>query len=144
MALGEIQWLQFKNKKTRERDEREYAEWAFPYGEEHKDKLTALLKELDPKESSKVAMVCLLTAKEIAERVHKIIDMPEHREYAIKSLAKDLKRYKSIFRNPENRAIYCVLGFIELEMTPELNYPTADEIREKAAALHTELIKYGK
>ena len=73
MALGEIQWLQFKNKKTRERDEREYAEWAFPYGKEQQDKITALLEELDPKESVKVATVCLLTAKEIVERVHKIM-----------------------------------------------------------------------
>ncbi|MBQ8830748.1 MAG: hypothetical protein IJ017_04030 [Oscillospiraceae bacterium] len=144
MALGEIQWLQFKNKKTRERDEREYAEWAFPYGKEHEEKVTALLKELDPKESPQVAKVCLLTAKEIAERVHKIIDMPEHRDYAIKCLAKDLKRYKSIFRKPEYRAIYCVLGFIELDMTPALNYPTADEIRIKANELLPELLKYGK
>ena len=144
MALGEIQWLQFKNKKTRERDEREYSEWAFPYGKEQQDKLTELLKELDPKESPQVAMVCLLTAKEIAERVHKIIDMPEHQEYAIKCLAKDFKRYKSIFRKPENRALYCVLAFAELDITPELNSPTADEIREKAAKLLPELLKYGK
>ena len=144
MALGEIQWLQFKNKKTRERDEREYAEWAFPFGQEQQDKVTALLKELDPKESTPVATVCLLTAKEIAERVHQIINMPEHQEYAIKCLAKDFKRYKSIFRKPEKRALYCVLGFIELEMTEELNYPSADEIRDKAAKLLPELLKYGK
>ena len=144
MALGEIQWLQFKNKKTRERDEREYAEWAFPFGKEQQEKVTALLKELDPKETTPVAMVCLLTAKEIAERVHQIIYMPEHQEYAIKCLAKDFKRYKSIYRKPEKRALYCVLGFIELEMTEELNYPSADEIREKAEKLLPELLKYGK
>ena len=144
MALGEIQWLQFKNKKTRERDEREYAEWAFPYGKEQQDKVTALLKELDPKESSKVALVCLLTAKELYERVAQIIDMPQHRDYAYKCLAKDFKRYKSIFKNLEKRAIYCTLGRIDLNMTEELNYPTADEIRKESEAVLAEFSKYGK
>lgn len=144
MALGEIQWLQFKNKKTRERDEREYAEWAFPYGKEQQDKITALLEELDPKESVKVATVCLLTAKEIVERVHKIMDMPEHKDYALKCMAKDFKRYKSIFRSIDNRAIYCVLAKIELEMTPTLNYPSAEEIRKQAEEIKAEFLKYGK
>ena len=144
MALGEIQWLQFKNKKTRERDEREYAEWAFPYGKEQQEKVTALLKELDPKESSQVAMVCLLTAKEIYERVAQIIDMPQHRDYAYKNLAKDFKRYKSIFKNLEKRALYCALGRVDLDITAELNYPTADEIRKEAALILEEFAKYGK
>ena len=144
MALGDIQWLQFKNKRTRERDEKEYAEWAFPYGKEHQDKVTALLAELDPQEDSKITIVCLLTAKEIVERVHKIMDLPQHRDYAFKCLSKDFKRYKRIFKTVENRAIYCVLGKIELEMTPSLNYPTADEIRHRAAEIEPELLKYGK
>lgn len=144
MALGEIQWLQFKNKKTRERDEREYAEWAFPYGKEHQDKVTALLKELDPKESSQVALVCLLTAKEIYERVNQIIDMPEHRDYAYKNLAKDFKRYKSIFRNIEKRALYCALARVELDITESLDYPPADDIRKDAENILTEFMKYGK
>ena len=144
MALGEIQWLQFKNKKTRERDEREYAEWAFPYGKEQQDKVTALLKELDPKESTQVAMVCLLTAKEILDRVKQIIDIPEHREYAFKCVAKDFKRYRSIFRKIENRALYYVLGRVEMDMTAELNYPTADEIRKQAEEILPEFLKYGK
>lgn len=144
MALGDIQWLQFKNKKTRERDDKEYAEWAFPYGQEHQDKVSALLAELNPKESTAISIVCLLTAKEIVERVHKIMDLPEHREYAFKCLAKDFKRYKRIFRTVENRAIFCVLGKIELEMTPALNYPTADEIRKMAEEITPELMRYGK
>lgn len=139
MAIGDYNFLTWKNKKTRERDAKEYEEWAFPFGAEHREKLTALLKELFPKEDSSVAMVCHLTAKELVSRYIGIMDEPEHHDFAVKNLAKDLKKYRRMFRKGNARFIYATLGRIDLAITEELNYPSVDEILAQAEALEKDL-----
>ncbi len=135
MPIGEYQWLSFKSKKTRERDAKEYEEWAFPYGQAQRDKITELLAELFPKEDRSVALVCHLTAKELVSRYHDIYDLPEHHDFAYKNMAKDFKRYKRMFGKGAARFIYAALGMADLDITEELNYPSADEFRAKAAEL---------
>ena len=139
MALGDIQWLQWKSKSTRERDEQEYAQWAFPFGDAQKEKIALCLKELFPKEDPSVSLVCFLTAKEIISRVYQIYNIDAHRTFALQSINKDLKRYKRLFRPKETNVIYCALALADLDITHELNYPSADELRvtadELAAAL---------
>lgn len=140
MALGEIQWLQWKSKSTRERDAKEYEAWAFPFGEEQKEKIIQILHELLPKEEKSIALVCYLTAKEIASKVHQIYNIAAHREFAYKSIAQDLKRYKRMFKPRETSYLYCALALIDLDMTRELNYPTIDEIRDFAANIEKEIL----
>ena len=135
MAIGDYQWLSFKNKKTRERDAREYEEWAFPYGQPQRDKVTQLLGEMFPNEDPSIALVCHLTAKELVSRYHDIYDLPEHHDFAVKNMAKDFKRYKRMFGKGLTRFIYAALGMADLDITEDLNYPTADELRAKGAEL---------
>ena len=135
MAIGDYQWLSFKNKKTRERDAKEYEEWAFPFGERQRDAVTAILKELFPREDAAIALICHLTAKELVSRYHDIIDMPEHHDFAIKNMAKDFKKYRHMFGKGVTRYIYAALGMADLDITEDLNYPTAEEIRAKGAEL---------
>jgi len=139
MAIGDLNFLTWKNKKTRERDAKEYEEWAFPYGAEHREKLTLLLKELFPSEDSSVAMVCHLTAKELVSRYSEIIDDPVHHDFAVKNLAKDLKKYRRMFRKGNARFVYAALGRIDLDITSELAYPAKEEILAQAEALEKEL-----
>lgn len=140
MALGDIQWLQWKSKSTRERDAKEYEAWAFPFGEEQKEKITQILHDLLPKEETAIAMVCYLTAKEIISRVHQIYNIAAHREFAYKSISNDLKRYKRMFKPRETAYLYCALALIDMDITRELNYPTTDEIRSFASDIEKEIL----
>ena len=144
MALGDIQWLQWKSKSTRERDEKEYAQWAFPFGDEQKDKITLILKELLPKEDPAVALVCFLTAKEIISRVHQIYSIAAHRTFALESINKDLKRYKRLFRPRETNVLYCALALADIDITRELDYPSAEELRATAEELAAALASVQK
>ena len=65
MALGEFKLFQFKSKAQREKEEKEYASWAFPYGDLQRENLTALISELKPKEPSQMLLFSYLTCKEI-------------------------------------------------------------------------------
>lgn len=129
MALGDIQWLQWKSKKTQTRDEEEYAEWAFPHGDEQKEKIFEILSEIMPGELREVSMVCFLTVKEIVCRYNKIYNMPEHRDYALERMNKDFKRYRRLFRNQEHIKMCCALSFIDIDITGELLYPPVEEIK---------------
>ncbi|MBR6951132.1 MAG: hypothetical protein IKH56_05305 [Oscillospiraceae bacterium] len=135
MAIGDYQWLSFKNKRTRERDAKEYEEWAFPYGQRQRDRITELLAQLFPKEEPSMALVCHLTAKELVSRYHDIIDLPEHHDFAMKNMAKDFKKYRRMFHKSETRFVYAALGMADLDITEDLNYPTLEELRAKGAEL---------
>ena len=106
-----------------------------PFGARHREVITELLKELFPGEDISVALVCHLTAKELVSRYHEIYDLPEHHDFAVKSMAKDFKKYRRMFRKGDARFIYAALGMIDLEITEDLAYPTAAEIRAKGAEL---------
>ncbi len=138
MALGEIQWLQFKTKRTRERDAREYEQWAFPFGNRQRDMISKILKELLPNEDEKVALVCFLTAKEIVSQVHQIMFLPEHHAYAYASMLHDFTRYKRMFRPKETRSLYCALAVADLEIDENLDYPSAEELQKRADEFENE------
>lgn len=135
MALGDIQWLQWKNKSTRERDEQEYAQWAFPFGDAQKEKIIQILHELVPKEDSSIALVCFLTTKEIISKVHQIYSIAAHRDFALESINKDLKRYKRLFRPKDTNVLYCALALADIDITRELKYPSVEELRTSASEL---------
>ena len=141
MALGDIQWLQWKTKRGQAKDDEEYAAWAFPYGDEQKEKIFGILSELMPDEIREVSMVCFLTAKEIVGRYHKIFDMPEHRDYALECMNKDFKGYKRLFRNKEHIKLCCARSFVDIEITEELQYPPAEVVRRKAEEIGDELAR---
>ena len=62
--MGSIaSWFTFKSAKQREREQREYARWAFPYGEAQKEKLTQLIRELLPKEDIRAALSVFLMGR---------------------------------------------------------------------------------
>jgi len=138
MAIGDFQWLSFRNKKTRERDAKEYAEWAFPFGDAQREKIVGILKELYPKEDASVALVCHLTAKELVSRYYEVYNMPEHHEFAVKSMAKDFKKYRRMFRKGNSRFVYAALGKFDLEITAALDYPSISEINAEAEKLEAE------
>ncbi len=62
--MGFADWFSFKSPEQRAREEREYANWAFPYGQEQKETVLSILKELLPEENNKTAMAIFLIGRE--------------------------------------------------------------------------------
>jgi hypothetical protein len=137
--LGDIQWLQWKSKKERARDEKEYNEWAFPYGEAQAEKVKAILHELFPKESEGVNLVCFLTVKEMfSDSVCEAYYSPALHDKAVNIIRKDLKRYKKLFTKGTDTTYYA-LGMADNQIGPELDYPSIDELRATAKHLDEEI-----
>ena len=129
--MGSIaDWFTFKSAKQRARDERNFARWAFPYGEAQKEKIIQLIRELMPKEDPKAALSVFLMGRQAYRGSFR--DDPEDLAERTKQdqmdaldaiLANQLfGRYKKFI------PYYKVLVLADLEVDETLNYPSADEL----------------
>ena len=125
MALGEFKLFQFKNKEQREKEQKEYAAWAFPHGELQKTNLTALLAELKPKESAQILMFSFLTCKELYRNA---VGDTESREVIIGKVLNSAKRYKQIIKGSD-MSTYLAVVLADADIDEMCVYPSADEIR---------------
>ena len=132
--MGSIaDWFTFKSAKQRARDERNFARWAFPYGEAQKEKIIQLIRELMPKEDPKAALSVFLMGRQAYRGSFR--DDPEDLAERTKQdqmdaldaiLANQLfGRYKKFI------PYYKVLVLADLEVNETLNYPSADELRRR-------------
>ena len=131
MALGEFKMFQFKSREQRDKEELEYAIWAFPYGELQRENLTALIRELKPKESIPIFLTSFLTCKEIYEStLHK----SESRVNAIEKMLNEIKHYKQLLR-PKEMPMYLALVLADEELDERCEYPPKDVIKAKIQEL---------
>ena len=63
--LGDLNIFSWKSKDQQRREDEEYARWAFPYGQEQRTKLVALMLELFPRENEATTLIPFLTCKEL-------------------------------------------------------------------------------
>jgi hypothetical protein len=131
MALGEYTIFSWKNKATQEREQTEYAKWAFPYGETQRENLQALLLSVYPKETVPTTLIPFLTCKELYEG---ILKKSASRDEALDILINKQKKYKRIIRK-NDMTMYLALVLADAETDERCEYPTADEIRASAQAL---------
>ena len=136
--MGSIaDWFTFKSAKQRARDERNFARWAFPYGEAQKEKIIQLIRELMPKEDPKAALSVFLMGRQAYRGSFR--DDPEDLAERTKQdqmdaldaiLANQLfGRYKKFI------PCYKVLVLADLEVDETLNYPSVAELRRRAEEL---------
>ena len=135
--MGFADWFTFKTPKQREREERMYARWAFPYGRAQQETLTRLIKELLPKEDSRVAMSLFLMGRQAYGGAYN--DDPEDlqersEEEKLAALDKVLERqlfgkYKKLL------PYYKALVLADAVVDETLNYPSAEELRRRAEEL---------
>jgi len=137
MALGEFKMFQFKNKEQREKEEREYAFWAFPYGDLQRENLSALIRELKPKESIPILLTSFLTCKEIYEST---LEKSESQEDAIDKLLNEIKKYNQLIR-PKEMPMYLALVLADKDLDETCEYPSADAIKVKAQELESMKVK---
>ena len=125
MALGEFKLFQMKSKKQREKEAREYAEWAFPYGDTQREHMTELIREIDPKSPIQMSLTSFLTCKELYERT---LEDCESREDAINNMLNVIKSYNQLIRVHE-MPMYLALVLADADIDESCEYPSADEIR---------------
>jgi len=131
MAFGEFKMFQFKSRQQREREEREYAAWAFPHGDLQKENLTKLMSEIRPKESSKMLLFSFLSCKEIYKEK---LEVSGSREEAIEKFLDSAKNYRQLFKKTD-LTMYLALVLADAETDERCEYPPADEIRARILEL---------
>ncbi len=127
MALGEFNFFVWKSKAQAQKEEDEYAKWAFPYGPQQREKLVKLMLEVFPKENETTTLIPFLTCKELYS---KICNAPDLSDYAIERLMA-MQKYKRIIRK-QDMPYYVALVVADSRIDENLEYPTADEIRDMA------------
>jgi len=136
--LGENAIFSWKSKNVQKQEAVAYEKWAFPYGEEQREKLEALLAEMFPKDKIANVLIPFLTCKELFEQVLK-----NHvtEEATIKHLINKVKKYKMVVRKKE-MPTYIALVLADRRLDESVQYQTADEVRAKAQEI--ELLREDK
>ena len=132
MALGEFKWFQFKSRKQVEKEAKQYAEWAFPYGDMQKDKVSELLCALKPKETTPIKLASFLTCKELYESV---LEDSESREEAVNRMVNVVKSYNQLIRK-EDMNMYLAIVLADADIDESCNYPSVDEINVRIQELN--------
>jgi len=125
MALGDIKMFQFKSKEQRDREAKEYAEWAFPYGDLQRDNLSALIKELVPKAYMPVCLTAFLTCKELYD---KALTNSETQEEAVDHMINVIRGHEQLLK-PSETPLYLALVIADAYIDERCEYPSADSIR---------------
>ena len=138
--MGNIaEWFTFKSAKQRAREEKQFARWAFPYGEAQKEKVLELIRQLLPKEDPKAAMAVFLMGREALQGSFK--DDPEdlaERTEQNKMAALDRTLETQLFgRYKKFIPYYKVLVLADLKVDETLNYPSVEELRRRAEEMMT-------
>ena len=138
MALGEFTLFTWKSKATQQKEQEEYALWAFPHGQEQRDNLEKLLLAVFPRESVPTTLIPFLTCKELYEGVLKSAGS---RDSALDTLINKQKKYKQIIKKKQ-MTIYLALVLADADIDERCQYPAADEI--VARSLELEKIRKDK
>ena len=138
--MGSIaEWFTFKSAKQRAREEKQFARWAFPYGDAQREKVLKLIRQLLPKEDPKAAMAVFLMGREALRGSFK--DDPEdlaERTEQNKMDALDHILANQLFgRYKKFIPYYKVLVLADLNVEETLNYPSVEELRRRAEELIT-------
>ena len=132
--MGSIaDWFTFKTAKQRERDERNFARWAFPYGDAQKEMILQLIRELMPKEDPRAALSVFLMGRQAYRGSFR--DDPE--DLAERTSQDQMNALDAVLANQlfgkykKFIPYYKVLVLADLEVDETLNYPTAEELRRR-------------
>ncbi|MDR2570655.1 MAG: hypothetical protein LBD23_10230 [Oscillospiraceae bacterium] len=125
MPLGDFKLFQFKSKKQREKEEKEYAAWAFPYGDLQKANLSALINELIPKGTKPLHLAAYLICKEL---YNSTLEDSRSQEDAINKMIKGIKGYTQLIKKNE-MPMYLALVLADANIDDKCEYPSAAEIR---------------
>lgn len=125
----------FTSREKREKEQRDYAHWAFPYGDAQKEAVQKLLEVLFPDLDTAMRLFYYLTAKEVMEVNRSEFSDPASREDSIPKILKGLKQKGFHPLKTFDRAKYCALAQLEWAVGPDLVYPDAGQVIALAGPL---------
>jgi hypothetical protein len=127
----------FKSAKQRAREQKQYDRWAFPYGNEQKEKLTQMVKELLPKEDPKAALAVFLMGRQAYNGSFKDDpeDLAERTEEMKLSSLDHLLATQLFGRYKKFIPYYKALVLADAKVDETLNYPSVEELRRMAEEL---------
>ena len=122
-----------KTKAEIEREDREYARWAFPYGEHQRSNLMALLTELYPGKGkgATLGLVAFLTCRELYEDALKNTG---ERDAAIDNMLNTVRKYKSVIKVKEMPLCLAIVLANE-KVGNDAVYPDAASVKALAEEL---------
>lgn len=135
MGFGD--WFAIKSAKRREMERRQYAKWAFPYGDTQKQILEGILKELLPEENGKTAMAVFLLAKEGYQGSYEEYeeDLRERTEEQKRAAA--VSKMSPLLTGKYKKCVYRYLALVmaDSQIDEAMNYPSSEQLRQKAQEL---------
>lgn len=144
--MGLLQWFAYRSPRKQKRDSRKYDAWAFPYGDAQRKIIQELLKDLFPKEAPRIAMARYLIGRE-----GYIGDFEEEAEDREAFTREDCLLQAGLrLRNQMNGAVdeeigrYLALIEADAQIGEDLNYPSADRLRQNGAELADWFLKNRK
>ena len=132
-----MEWLGFKTAKQRALEAKRYDKWAFPYGQEQKEKVTQLLSQLLPEEKSQMALLVFLQGKQgytggnAAEGKPPRECSEEKRVYYAQWAMETTLRGKLRKRMPR----YLALIMADQQVDATLQYPSVEQLLQMAEEL---------
>ncbi len=128
--LGFEKWFEFKSRKQREDDLAAFNARIFPYGEAQKEKVIALLKQLNGVKYDDMTFFYYLSIKDGFMSVK--MERPD--EECIKRLKKSVR--STLKRKDEDVFYHCLaLAMADLKTDETLNYPDIEILKETALDL---------
>lgn len=122
--MASIFGFNYKSKEEREEEYQSYFKKVFPYGELQKQKVENILVDLSNKNQGNQFMMHYVLIKEA------MIDS-EVKNYEV--IAAGIERKRFVKLTPELKDCLRMLIYKDLTMDEGLDYPTAQELKEKAA-----------
>ena len=130
-------FLSMKSKREREREQREFSHWAFPYGKEQQEKLRRLMRELFPREAPELAMMAYLTAREVY--LDKYGDYADDPAFDPETEALAILAKGSVRPPRGDIPVYVALVVADAGVDERLSYPTREEVLAIAKQLQEKL-----
>lgn len=126
--MGFTDWFAFRTKAQKQAEARRYAHWACPYGEEQRQKLTALLAAILPQEGAQLGMTCYLSGR---EAYHGGTQPPDAAADPDTAEEKRIRAAKTLRRLLQGRigkemALYLALIEADAQVDARLCYPPPD------------------
>ncbi len=130
MGRDPFPWFRFKSRRQEQKEQAEYAAWAFPYGSNQQQAVRLLLGQLFPKESASVAMVNYLTGREAFSNRYDDYDDDYNPLYVT---LQALRLCSTVPRR--DIPLYMALIAADSRVDEALEYPDAEELRAAAQDL---------
>lgn len=130
MGREPFPWFRFKSRRQEQKEQAEYASWAFPHGAAQQAAVRKLLSQLFPKEPDSVAMVNYLTGREAF--LNRYDDYDEGYD-PLQVTLHTLRHCSTVPRR--DIPFYMALIAADSRVDETLNYPDAEELRAAAQDL---------